>query len=42
MVEVLYSIGVSKNTIIEKLQEKYELSLPEAEKYANDNLPTVN
>ena len=42
MVEVLYSIGISKNTIIEKLQEKYELSLPEAEKYANDNLPTVN
>ena len=28
MVEVLYSIGVSQNTIIEKLQEKYELSLP--------------
>ena len=41
-IEILYSIGVSKNTIIEKLQEKYELTLPETEKYINDNLPTIN
>ena len=41
-IEILYSIGVSKNTIIEKIQEKYELTLPEAEKYTNDNLPTIN
>ena len=42
MIVALYSVGVSKEIINEKLMNQYNLSGKDAEKALNKYMPTIN